>query len=153
MNHLHQAFCQEPPVFIQPRQTSPSQTAAPPQFVPAAAPIRPEPNVGQLKVDLKKRLIDRYQKLQQELAGETDRVLAQNNQLCEGEGKLKKAQGTIRTEILKISEEAEQDRARNDSLMDQIQRLKSDGELNIDKLVISQGPISKQYQLSVCSQY
>lgn len=150
MNYLHQAFCQDPPVFLPaPGQQAPSQA---PGLAPGQAPKSPSvsaenstANLVQLRAHLKDKMHQRFRKLQQDISIETDRILAQNLLLSEGEHKITKGMTAMRQETSKVLDELGQAKARNESLRDQVLLLQAGGDVDVDKLVIPQGVVSKQY--------
>lgn len=150
MNYLHPAFCQDPPIFLE-QKRAPSAPA--PQFpvrapAPQQLPVRPpEPQLSlvQMKDELKKKLISRYERLQSDLTTDTDRILAENAVLHKGSEKINKAISAIGDEIIAVQEETQQMSAKCASMNEMIEQLRSSGSLDVDKLVIPQGPISKQY--------
>jgi uncharacterized protein (DUF342 family) len=88
--------------------------------------------------------VAQFNQLQEELVVETDRILAENTMLTEGEAKIKKAQGNLRAETLKVSDEVQQAKARRESLQEMINQLQSGEEVDMHRLVIPQGAISRQ---------
>lgn len=136
MNYLHQAFCQEPPIYLDRRASSVDI-----QSIPQPSGT----SVAQMKATLKERLYHRHNKLQHHLSEETDRILAENSLLQDGAAKLITGLTALRNEIKLVQDEIEQTKARNASLMDQLDHLKAAGEVDIDNLVIPQGQVGKQY--------
>lgn len=148
MNYLHPAFCQDPPIFLEQKPVpSPAQQAPPPPSVNRAQQPLPPPslNSAQLKEELRRNLLARYGSLQTELASDTDRILAENTLLDQGEAKINKAITKLRENILTVQEETQQMSAKCASIEEMLAQLRSSGTLDVDRLVVPQGPISKQY--------
>ena len=135
MNYLHQAFCQEPPVYLDRRASS---VDIQPTHQPSGR------SVAQMKAALKERLYHRHNKLQHQLSEESDRILAENSLLQEGTAKLTSGLSALRNELKQVQDEIEQTKARNASLTDQLEHLQAAGEVDIDNLVIPQGQVGKQ---------
>lgn len=132
MNYLHQAFCQEPPIFLN-------------QNEPLHNPVsNGQENIVELRNALRDKLQRRLNKLEQDLSVETDRILAQNTLLSKGEEKIKKGISAYNSEILKIEDERDQMVAKKESLKDQIEELKQKGQVDIEKLLLPQSAVSKQ---------
>ncbi len=158
MNYLHQAFCQDPPIFLeQPRQAPPppppAATPAPRSAAQTSQPVNENTtaNLIKLRGQVKEKLVKKYKQLQQDISIDTDRILAENSLLSENENKIKKSLSELRQEIIKVKDEIGQSKARNESLAEQIQVLKAGGDVDLDRLIVPQGAISKQVMREVVS--
>jgi ESCRT-I complex subunit TSG101 len=133
------------PYARQPFIASPPPTSS---TSPVPLPISPTPtsstapqDLPQLRKSLKAKLNSRYQALQRELALESDRLLAENTQLLNGEKILEEGHQKIRAELSKTQIEIDGIKAQTQRLI----ALSQHGTpIDYDNLVIPHGPIAKQ---------